>query len=1327
MDDATLDTLARQLRQIRPEGPTEASYRPGSGSQSSQPAWDPAAQGFLPVGLLGQGGMGEVYKAHQASLDREVALKKARSALPLAGMHLTLEALANGRLEHPNIVPIYELTASGDGPAIAMKLVSGKSWKALLHEEHSLFSQLEILIKVCDAVAFAHSKNISHNDLKPSNVMVGAFGEVLLMDWGLATEIGPLDTRSRLRHKSHVQGCCGTPCYMAPELARGDGAQLGEWTDIYLLGGILFRILCGRPPHGGSLEEALASAMSPHPPVLPVAVVADTPLLAAACTRALQPEPGARFRAVADFQKALRAHLEHRESLAVARRAAEQLADCQSRAAQAGEEHRLRLYEDYAQAVAGFVAARQLWAENASAGEGERGAREAYARAALGNGDLGLARAQLERLQSQGAEALELQQSVTRARARAAHERRARGRLRFMLASALVVIVLGLSVGLVWMQMANAQIAGQGRIIEGKRRLAARAADVAFDVLENMSSEATYILDNELGDPNVRRVRKEILAGTAEGWRALALALTAEDSSALTTARARRQYGLSLVEADKSAEGLRELQAAIAALAGATEPAAVQQRVLALTQSARSLLVIGKPHAAAVEEAWTANEAVYSDLPVRVVNELAMEWERIGFELERRAQLSAARQALQRALLLREALPSAASPGLLIQLLIRLAQLDNSGGDYARSAVSIARAVETAEQAVQNAAEQDAGELRTILVLALSDASDLHYNQGQVERALELSRRASEVGLARLAENPEDIRSQRVLAEAQGDLGRLFYRTASPVQAEQAFEQARILREPLVRRFPDDARLVFGLSDTLENLAQLAVERGAPKRAESLLVRCCELRVHLVNAGNNPARRNELYAARAALAGLWADSGRFESAEAGLRDVIASFQRLVLEAPEVRLNTLDLVDAQLRLVRVLEVRRQLGEAADLCQDGLTRLRALAEEEGSSVELRLRIARVLLQSAGIAVAGGALEVGRGFYAEALLELRTALQREPLLVAVRKDLAICLDRLGQLWRSAGDLEQARACLQEAIEQHQSLLQTAPHLFDPQEVQNSASRLAQLHGPADALPYLALAREMGQQRVSRQPDDLSLQVELSSLLVEEGTLLMDTGSAAAARDRLAEALVYAQAVFDARPQSINAGSHVVTVRYNLFVVHYGAGATTRALEHLTAARDAQQQLVALSPSQQPQLDELAGLMREVRGQYQLQDLLGADTPVALVTARGLYDQQAYQEALDGLEPALEAEGPASLQLMAALLAARAALQEGAARGTLELRAFAYLTRFFELRSAELEAQPEPAAQEAHQALRWFLRHRYASFAGLRARPGFGALFGE
>jgi serine/threonine protein kinase len=200
--------------------------------------------------LIGRGGMGAVYTAFDRQLDREVALKVSNGATPASGLdeRLRREASVLARLEHPGIVPVHDAGELADGRWFyVMKLVRGRTladYAPTLSEEAALLGVFE---RIAQTVAFAHDAGVVHRDLKPSNVMVGRFGEVLVLDWGVAKVLGSAPVLSS-HDPSSGQGTAagtriGTPGFMAPEQERGDTAEATPASDVYSLGALLSWLL----------------------------------------------------------------------------------------------------------------------------------------------------------------------------------------------------------------------------------------------------------------------------------------------------------------------------------------------------------------------------------------------------------------------------------------------------------------------------------------------------------------------------------------------------------------------------------------------------------------------------------------------------------------------------------------------------------------------------------------------------------------------------------------------------------------------------------------------------------------------------------------------------------------------------------------------------------------------------------------------------------------------------------------------------------------------------------------------------------------------------
>jgi eukaryotic-like serine/threonine-protein kinase len=327
----------------------------GSGDEDEDDAHDSASiealiAAFVPdprdrlvdEGELARGGMAAIHVAVDRGLDRRVAVKQIHPEhqhSPLAVRSFIREAQITGQLDHPNIVPVHELALDERGSLyFSMKLVEGRTLHDLIEavrathdredlrarqrgmkiatalEHEQLLRLLDVFFKVLDAVAFAHSRGVAHCDLKPENVMVGDYGQVYLMDWGIAKILpqppsNPLSRRRRISDAFPLQTpanlIIGTPAYMSPEQARGEQRKIDARSDVFALGAMLFEILTGHPPYQGrsavdvllQAEEASASL----PEHLPIARE-----LRRIVATAMAADPRERYGRVEDMQADLR-------------------------------------------------------------------------------------------------------------------------------------------------------------------------------------------------------------------------------------------------------------------------------------------------------------------------------------------------------------------------------------------------------------------------------------------------------------------------------------------------------------------------------------------------------------------------------------------------------------------------------------------------------------------------------------------------------------------------------------------------------------------------------------------------------------------------------------------------------------------------------------------------------------------------------------------------------------------------------------------------------------------------------------------------------------
>ncbi|MEZ4301920.1 MAG: protein kinase [Polyangiaceae bacterium] len=260
---------------------------------------------------VGQGGMGSVFEVFDHAMRRRVAIKKLHAALASRVEEIALfvaEAQVTGRLDHPNIVPVHDLHIDPEhGAFFVMKLVEGDTLSSLLRDTlvvdpdgRGLERVLGVFVKVCDAIEFAHSRNVLHLDLKPSNVMVGSHGQVYVMDWGIAVECRR-DEDGHLRPVGARRGVRGTMAYMPPQQLSPDLSGIDERADVYGLGAILYEMLTGRPPYEPVGDHRDPSRLRKHKVPHPPAVVNKRLLPPGLCTiamRALAAEPDDRYPTV---------------------------------------------------------------------------------------------------------------------------------------------------------------------------------------------------------------------------------------------------------------------------------------------------------------------------------------------------------------------------------------------------------------------------------------------------------------------------------------------------------------------------------------------------------------------------------------------------------------------------------------------------------------------------------------------------------------------------------------------------------------------------------------------------------------------------------------------------------------------------------------------------------------------------------------------------------------------------------------------------------------------------------------------------------------------
>jgi serine/threonine protein kinase len=419
--DPTLEPPAGKREHQAPPthatGPVISVVEPNVPQGSSDP---PEAHGEAAYQLrrqIGVGGMGEVWEAQQRELGRTVALKRLREGKqsPANVRLFKSEARLTAILDHPNIVTVHELGRDQTGRMFyTMKMIEGTPWSEVIAAGErrtgdgnivkvELRDHLDILVEVSQAIAFAHSRGVIHRDIKPGNVMIGDYGDIQVVDWGLAVALQPLPALGRaetwtLADLPSSALVCGTPAYMSPETATAQRELIGTATDVYLLGAVLFHLLYDRPPHKGKSVEAVISKAKVNawviPDEIPPRLRPWDALLRPVITQALASDPSDRYADAEQFREALREAIRNYESAKVSSRAQEELAEILEQFT--NKAPGTPAYPRLAAMIARLEGALDSWPRNLAARQVLAQARLELARQALANGDLALANLSLD-------------------------------------------------------------------------------------------------------------------------------------------------------------------------------------------------------------------------------------------------------------------------------------------------------------------------------------------------------------------------------------------------------------------------------------------------------------------------------------------------------------------------------------------------------------------------------------------------------------------------------------------------------------------------------------------------------------------------------------------------------------------------------------------------------------------------------------------------------------------------------------------------------------------------------------------------------------------
>ncbi len=480
---------------------------------------------FKLVKVLGEGGMGVVYVAKQQSLGREVVFKTLKpmpdaqaSKLKASGTYGSVikhrsdmfvsEAVVTADLFHPNIVPIYEIAEAPDGSMFyTMKWVRGDGWHKRI-KDMTLEENLEVLMKVSDAMAFAHSRNIVNRDLKPENVMLGGYGETIVLDWGLALPFG--EGKGRLPLATTAGLGSGTPAYMPPELITGPLNKIGPACDIYLLGAMLFEAVTGLPPHDfastQSKTQSAGAKMAEIRRVVVENIIRETEHsgeLIDIARKAMATKADDRYPTVVEFQNAIREYQKHAASRTLVERAKEFTTVVTTETKPAADAPAIG-YSNYQNALALYNESLREWPGNQHAREGLTETQLHFAKLAMTKGDFDLG---LSVLDTNAESHTETRTQLVKAR----EEREGRVRVMKFLkiaAAVLIVAVFGLLAVAARFQF-NLQAAQQALIAADEAKAKAEKDKADAEVAMKAAEVATEKAKKDLDTANIAKADAE--------------------------------------------------------------------------------------------------------------------------------------------------------------------------------------------------------------------------------------------------------------------------------------------------------------------------------------------------------------------------------------------------------------------------------------------------------------------------------------------------------------------------------------------------------------------------------------------------------------------------------------------------------------------------------------------------------------------------------------------------------------------------------------------------------------------------------------------------
>ncbi|MCB2156627.1 tetratricopeptide repeat protein [bacterium] len=1097
---------------------------------------------FTLTQFLGQGGFGEVWEAIQGSLGRMVALKrqrddpeKSKSKSPGWKAYMEelfrQEALVTAALEHPNIVPIYDMGIDDDGrPHLAMKIVRGEPWDRIIRRDKKLSyddflsKHVAILIDVAQAVAFAHSRGIIHRDLKPGQVMVGEFGEVLLMDWGLAllhdaklaNDHGiPPQLTSLFPTKETATSPSGTLAFMAPEQASPTADDLGPHTDVFLLGGTLYYLLTGRPPYVAETTlESFARARLGD--VLPPSIAAedrDIPReLEEICMRALAPEPESRTPGAGAFVTELQDYLsgssQRRESRALTEQA-------ESKLGESGSDYQsLRAGQDLVER------ARELWPQNPSLPALTRLVHYQLARTAIANGDLVLARMEASRLEA-GEEREGLLREVDE---REEHLRRIRRQRRVFFRATVALMVIA-SVLAVWAYQRAVEAQKQRRLAETARAEAENAMNFLITELRKdleplgqlrllggvVGQAEEYYMKSvgpDADDGTLRRAAMSLkgIGDVHRGEGDLTQAQEAYASYNRIAEQLSRRPG-------SQAEDIRLLADSLNNLGFISTRQGDLAQAMAHYQKAADLM---KPLVDANSTDWKSIETyVYTLQDIANVHEergelakaadvleetlqlsrrmaygpgheepdylfgLANTFDRLGRVQEKQGKLTAALESFESSLDILERLRALEPDSVhhrrdTATALFRIGKIQEAQGDLPAAL----KTMTTALTIRQRLSEYDPlnRHWQELVADSLMDIADIQMAQGENEEALAEYTDARD-RLEKMVEFDETNRLwKHKLALAYQKTGKAQEALGQTENAEKSYESAEGVLEKLTEDEPENQSWIRDLAVAKERLAALAARNGNLGKARTLFEEGLEVRKQLVELDpTNVVWMGDLAASQNNLGYLYIALQEYGKTEQMFRAALSTFEKIAAIDDSNLDSQHSLAMANYNLAGFLSQVGQIRDAESSYERALEIMEALVKHDATNVEWQDELSSILDQYGNLSLETGNYRHARDLYERDLQIQKGHIAKNPEDANRRNRAAWDLVQIGAAHEHTGESEEATAAWEEAVELMQPLVADIGSLH-PDVLDTYAEALLFLGRVDEAKPALELIWKAG-----------------------------------------------------------------------------------------------------------------------------------------------------------------------------------------------------------------------------------------------------------